>query len=50
MDNMFSSADVFNQDLSGWCVENIPAEPSGFDDNTPAWNKSGRQPLWGVPC
>jgi len=47
---MFENAVLFNQDLSGWCVELIASEPSQFDNNTPAWNKTARQPLWGVAC
>jgi surface protein len=48
MRSMFSSARSFNQDLSGWCVTQIPEQPAGFDDLTTAWEKEGRQPLWGT--
>jgi len=45
---MFENATAFNQDLSPWCPINILSEPAGFDTNTPAWVKTGRQPLWGT--
>lgn len=48
MDEMFNGATTFNQDLSNWCVTNILSEPSQFDTNTPAWVKTGRQPIWGT--
>ena len=47
MNTMFASAQSFDQDLSGWCVSLILSPPSGFDFNTPAWNKTNRQPDWG---
>lgn len=50
MANMFQNAIVFNEDLSPWCVELIPSEPVNFSTNTPAWNKTNRIPLFGVPC
>jgi len=34
MNFMFRNALVFNQDLSGWCVNQIPVEPFEFADNT----------------
>ena len=46
MNTMFASAQSFNQDLSGWCVALIGSPPSGFDFDTPAWNKTNRQPDW----
>jgi len=40
----FKGARAFNQDISEWCVENIPTEPVDFttndvlaDDNKPVW-------------
>jgi surface protein len=48
MDSMFENATSFNQNLSQWCPINILSEPAGFDTNTPAWVKTGRQPLWGT--
>lgn len=37
---------VFNQDISTWCVELIPSEPSQFSSSLSPANK----PLFGVPC
>lgn len=34
----------FNQDLSGWCVTNISAEPSEFSINSPLTDQN--KPLW----
>lgn len=48
MYRMFGNATSFNQNLSGWCVTNIGSKPLDFDTNTPAWNKTGRQPIWGT--
>lgn len=48
MTDMFSGASAFNQNLSGWCVPLIPTKPSGFDNGTTAWNKTGRVPVWGT--
>jgi len=45
MQYLFQEADAFNQDISSWCVTNIASEPNYFDDSTPAWNKTGRQPF-----
>lgn len=44
----FSGCSSFNQDLSGWCVENIPSEPSNFADDTASWILP--KPNWGAPC
>jgi len=46
MSYMFSGADLFNQDLSGWCVSNVPALPSYFDTGADAW--SSARPQWGM--
>jgi len=48
MNGMFGNASVFDQDLSSWCVSNFSSEPSNFDSNTTAWDKIGRQPIWGT--
>jgi surface protein len=48
IDDMFWSARAFNQDLSNWCMINITTKPNYFDYNTPKWNKTNRQPVWGT--
>lgn len=48
MTQMFEGCTSFNQDLSGWCVPLITAKPTAFDNNTTAWIKPGRQPIWGT--
>lgn len=48
MSSMFRNATAFNQNLSTWCVTNFPTKPDNFDTNTPAWVKTGRQPIWGT--
>jgi len=54
MYGMFSGATVFNQDLSGWCVQdNFNSEPNGFKTNANStWvNDSSKQPDWeGASC
>jgi hypothetical protein len=48
MEYMFFDASSFNQDLSGWCVEQIPNEPFDF-----ALNSSLQDdffPNWGAEC
>ncbi len=47
-DDMFWSAKAFNQDLSNWCMFNVTKKPNYFDYNTPNWNKTNRQPIWGT--
>jgi len=44
MEAMFQFASIFNQDLSGWCVQEIPSEPTDFatssaltPENYPVW-------------
>lgn len=44
MTYMFNGATAFNQNLSTWCCVNIPAEPTGFSDNSALSMK----PQWGV--
>ena len=49
MSGMFYSTTAFNQDLSGWCVQdNFAAEPSNFKINANStWrNDSSKQPDW----
>jgi hypothetical protein len=46
MDRMFESAKIFNQNLSGWCVETIKSEPSYFDSKAALWTRP--KPNWGT--
>ena len=39
MDNMFNGAVEFSQDISFWCVSNIPAKPVGFSDGAINWSE-----------
>jgi hypothetical protein len=48
MTNMFYEATIFNQDLSGWCVNQIPNEPSEFAFNSALQNDFF--PNWGAEC
>jgi surface protein len=48
MDNMLEGASLFNQDLSGWCVSNIPTAPTSFDIGTSSWTLPGSRPVWGT--
>jgi len=48
MDSMFYYADAFNQDISGWCVEQIPTEPNDFSYNSPL--QDSFKPNWGEEC
>ena len=51
---MFYGASAFNQDLTGWCVQNnFNSEPSNFKtDANSAWaNDASKQPDWdGAAC
>jgi hypothetical protein len=52
MGYMLYSANLFNQDLSSWCVTNIPSEPTYFSYYTqmnadPASDEN-QQPIWGT--
>ena len=38
----------FDRDISTWCVEHVPSEPSGFRTGTPL--RAEYRPLWGEPC
>ena len=40
MDDMFNTAATFNQDLSGWCVNNITSEPLIFQQIPPLQTKT----------
>jgi hypothetical protein len=44
---MFYDADVFDQDLSGWCVSKINSKPTAFAVGSPLYNETGHQPIWG---
>ena len=46
MSHMFYRAYNFNQDLSGWCVSNLPTQPLDFDYNATSWSES--KPIWGT--
>jgi len=51
MSRMFKDLDVFNQDLSGWCVTNITTEPFEFSlDNarTTMALTDANKPVWGT--
>jgi len=43
---MFEDAVAFNQDLSSWCVSNIPFAPAAFDRRATAWTLP--RPVWGT--
>jgi hypothetical protein len=45
MDRMFDNAMTFNQDLSGWCVSNIPTAPFAFSSGS-IWTLP--KPVWGT--
>lgn len=47
-DGMLYDASAFDQDLSGMCVPLLTSKPEYFDTGTTAWNKTGRQPIWGT--
>ena len=53
MDSMFQNdsyqniSGQFSQDLSGWCVSNIPSKPTDFDALTNYWDDSDK-PNWGT--
>ena len=46
MDRMFYNANIFNQDLSGWCVSGISAAPTTFGNNSAL--ASSNHPVWGT--
>ena len=52
MNSMFWDTTNFNQDLTGWCVENITSEPDnglgGFSNGSALTDSN--KPNWGAPC
>lgn len=48
MDSFFSRCYSFIQDISGWCVTNISAEPISFDSYTSADWTTAMKPVWGT--
>jgi hypothetical protein len=46
MNLMFYGATSFNQNLSGWCVTNIPTEPTDFSTNSALTELN--KPVWGT--
>lgn len=48
MDFMFKNATLFNQDISSWCVEQIPSEPTEFSLNSAL--QDSFKPNWGATC
>jgi hypothetical protein len=46
MFGMFNNAISFNQDLSNWCVSDIPSEPSAFTQGATSWTQP--KPVWGT--
>jgi len=47
---MFMDAENFDQDISMWCVEQIPDKPYGFDGWAGFQGQDHKQPKWGQPC
>jgi len=50
MTGMFDGASLFQQDISTWCVEQIPETPADFDSNAGFEGQTELQPNWGVTC
>ena len=46
MYRMFLDNEMFNADLSGWCVSAFATEPTGFSENATAWVLP--KPVWGT--
>jgi len=46
MEYMFYDAVSFNQDISSWCVTNLPSEPSQFSLDSPL--SASNKPVWGT--
>ncbi|HIA99902.1 MAG TPA: BspA family leucine-rich repeat surface protein, partial [Gemmatimonadetes bacterium] len=46
MSRMFQNADVFNQNLSNWCVSLITSSPTDFDHMATSWVLA--RPVWGT--
>lgn len=47
MDSMFNGATDFNQDISNWCTDNFPIEPTNFDNGAGIESRPEFQPDWG---
>jgi len=45
MTAMFWGCNIFDEDLSGWCVDQIASAPTDFDTRTLNWQ--GSRPIWG---
>jgi hypothetical protein len=50
MYQMFYETSSFNQDLSGWCVEQISNAPNNFDTDANNWVLPNSRPIWGAAC
>jgi Mycoplasma protein of unknown function, DUF285. len=50
MREMFFSAESFDQDISGWCVEQINSKPDSFGQGAGFEGDDTKQPHWGEPC
>jgi len=48
MTRMFRNATVFNRNISGWCVQLIPTQPTDFKTGSALTNPN--TPVWGAPC
>jgi len=48
MNRMFENNSAFDQNISGWCVSNIPTRPTNFDTGTNASWTAGEKPVWGT--
>jgi hypothetical protein len=48
MIQLFYNSESFNQDLSGWCVEQISSEPNNFDTGADDWVLPNSRPIWGT--
>tara|TARA_B110000259_G_scaffold79577_1_gene93218 strand:+ start:2558 stop:2770 length:213 start_codon:yes stop_codon:yes gene_type:complete len=46
MSYIFYFAQIFNQDLSGWCVTKIASEQTGFAISSALTNTN--KPIWGT--
>ena len=46
MDDMFKGTTIFDRDLSGWCVTEIPTEPFDFARNSAL--QASNYPVWGT--
>lgn len=50
MRQMFRGAESFDQDISGWCVEQINSKPLPFDNRAGFEGDNAKQPHWGEQC